>query len=410
MSPDSEPTPRVPWLPVSEGAQVAAPVTPEPLTPTKPTVPAWIQREPVPQVIEGDDDEAIAPVIVPPVAQPSSEELLPSPVANPDDAAIALADDDAPERSAATALWNSDPVHRLGDSAVASASLSAAGAPTPLGGVPLAEPEHAIAAPSFGEEVPLFTPTFAPEEAVIAPTSRERADALAAGIVAQGEAQLVSSGAALDAGVAYAPLSIGEPAAPPVEEPTDPTPPSGKKRRRWWVWALVALVVVGAGAATFALLNRPDAVVIPGVTVTEPPPAPTITPIAAPTASAFQAAMPTTVGTYSLVEATPLDPEDVSLNAGRVVDGVDLLYRSGDDTMQVRALQYYSEDDATQMFTHFVGEDATTQPVVVAGTTVGESAIITAPKPGMVWRNGTSLFIVTGPLLQISDFYEQFGL
>ena len=414
MSPDSEPTPRVPWLPVNEGAKSAAPESPEPLTPTKPTVPAWIQRETVPQVVDADDDEVIAAV-----AQPPAEELLPSPVAYPSDSVPSLADDsdDAPERSAATALWNSDPVHRLGDSAVASASLSAAGAPTPLGGVPLATSDGSMTTPSFGEDSPLFTPSFAPKDAEKVGTHREQADALAAGIVAHGEAQFVSSGSGLDAGVAYAPLSIGDPATTPAEEPTapaeeptEPTPPSGKKKRRWWLWVLLALLVVGAAVATLAMLNRPEAVVIPGVTVTEPPPSPTITPIAAPTASTFQGAMPTTVGTYSLVEATALDPEDISLHAGRVVDGVDLTYRSGDDTMKVRALQYYSEDDAKQMFTQFAGTDAATEPVMAGGTAVGESAIITSPKPGMVWRNGTSVFILTGPLLQISDFYAQFGL
>ena len=407
MSPDSEPTPRLPWLPVNEGAKSPAPASPEPLTPTKPTVPAWIQRETVPQVVDADEDEVIAAV-----AQPPAEELLPRRAAHPSDTAPSLPDDGdiAPERSAATALWNSDPVHRLGDSAVASASLSAAGAPTPLGGVPLATPENPMTSPSFGEEFPLFTPSFAPQEAEQVGTPTEQADALAAGIVAHGEAQFVSSGSGLDAGVAYAPISIGDPAAAPVEEPTEPTPPSGKTRRRWWLLALLALIVVGAVVATLAVLNRPEAVVIPGVTVTEPPPSPTITPLPAPTASAFQSAMPTTVGTYSLVEATALDPEDISLHAGRVVDGIDLTYRSGDDIMKVRALQYYSEDDAKQMFTQFVGADVATEPVTAGGNTVGESAIITSPKPGMVWRNGTSVFILTGPLLQISDFYEQFGL
>ena len=173
---------------------------------------------------------------------------------------------------------------------------------------------------------------------------------------------------------------------------------------------LLALLVVAAIAVAVAVLNKPDPTVVPGVVVTQPPPSPTIDPIAAPTATAFQSAMPTTVGAYSLVEATSLDPADIALTAGRVADGVDLVYRSGDDTMTVRALQYYNEDDAKAMFTKDVGEAAVTQPVEAGGTTVGESAIVTAPKPGIVWRNGTSLFILTGPPLQLTDFYAQFGL
>ena len=412
MSPDSEPTPRVPWLPVNEGAKSAAPESPEPLTPTKPTVPAWIQRETVPQVVDADDDEVIAAVV-----QPPAEELLPSPVAYPSDSVPSLADDsdDAPERSAATALWNSDPVHRLGDSAVASASLSAAGAPTPLGGVPLATSDGSMTTPSFGEDSPLFTPSFAPKDAEKVNT--QQADALAAGIVAHGERDSCQAarGSTRESRMHRSPLVI----RPPHRRRNRPhrrrNPQSRPHRRAkrnvaGGCGCYLALLVVGAAVATLAMLNRPEAVVIPGVTVTQPPPSPTITPIAAPTASTFQGAMPTTVGTYSLVEATALDPEDISLHAGRVVDGVDLTYRSGDDTMKVRALQYYREDDAEQMFTQFAGTDAATEPVMAGGTAVGESAIITSPKPGMVWRNGTSVFILTGPLLQISDFYAQFGL
>ena len=120
--------------------------------------------------------------------------------------------------------------------------------------------------------------------------------------------------------------------------------------------------------------------------------------------------MPTTVGTFSLVEATALDPTDVALGAGRIADGVDLTYRSGSDTMTVRAFQYYTEDEAKEMFTHFAGETAVTTPVEVGGAVVGESAPITEPVPGMIWRNGTTLFILTGPAAQVQGFYEQFGL
>ena len=451
MAPDSEPTPRVPWLPVNEGEQQPTPATDaaanaESLTPTKPTMPAWIQREQTPEPIEADEAEVLSPV-----ATPSAEELLPSPADGPAD----VTEEAVATTAAMPRLWSTDPVQLLGESAVASAALSAAGAPTPLGGVPIVPVEGAVTPPSFGNDAPQFTPVFADAEPAPEPTNMQRADALAAGIVAHEQADLASKGADLDAGVAYAPQSFGDggaeptrrvhaadaaPIEPPVAapiaapiaapaivdpwsetvtplvsdepatEPAEPTPPSGSKKRRWWLWVVLALLVIAGVAVAVAMLNRPEPTVVPGVVVTQPPPGPTITPIAAPTATAFQAAMPTTVGHYSLVQATPLVPADVALTAGRVADGVDLAYRSGEDTMNVRALQYYSEADATQMFTKFVGEGAATQPVDAGGATVGESAIVTSPKPGIVWRNGTTVFILTGPALQLTDFYAQFGL
>jgi hypothetical protein len=76
----------------------------------------------------------------------------------------------------------------------------------------------------------------------------------------------------------------------------------------------------------------------------------------------------------------------------------------------VRALQYYNEDDATAGFTQFANDPATTTPVTVDGQTVGESAIVTSPKPGIVWRNGTTVFLAYGPASDLAEFYALFGL
>ena len=460
MAPDSDPPPRVPWLPVSEGQEPPAPAEPESLAPTKPIVPAWIQRNEAPAPAD-EDDEDVPVEATDSVEPPAAEEMLPSPVDSP------LEEVSAPDAPAAP--WSGDAVQMLGDSAVASATLSAAGAPTPLGGVPTVPADEAITPPSFGDEGPRFTPTFAPQEPPHEPPSMAKADALAAGIVAEEQAILASKSADLDGGVAYSPVSFDDAAAEPTkrhpDEPAElastvdtqvmpvmpvapdtqvlpvavpataaatagataggippivtgdpgepmaqPAPASGKKKRRWWLMILIALLIAAAIAAAFAVLNRPDPKVVPGATITQPAPSPTLAAIAAPSGTAFQSALPTTVGTFALVEATVLDPADIALTAGRVADGVDLVYRDGSNTMNVRALQYYSEDEAKQMFTQFAGEGAATQPVEAGGTTVGESAIITSPKPGMVWRNGTSVFILTGPALLVSDFYAQFGL
>jgi len=327
-----------------------------------------------------------------------------------------------------------DAVQLLGESAVASATLSAAGAPTPLGGVPLSPADTSVTPPDFGD-APSFVPEFE-EEAPEPPTPHNvKADALAAGIAAHEQERLASQASELDAGAAYTPRAFGEPnaelasnreGAPPAapataaptttalepegEATTQAEPASGRRSGRLWLWILLAVVALAIVGVVYAVMNKPEPTVVPGVTITQPAPSPTIVPSPAPTGSDFQAAMPTTVGTYSLTGATALEPADVALSVGRIADGVDLTYRSGDDTMTVRALQYYSEDDAEAMFTQFAGEDTATEPVEAGGTTVGEKAIVTAPKPGLVWRNGTSVFVLVGPPLQLAEFYAQFGL
>lgn len=444
MAPDSEPRPRVPWVPVNEvtrtpvppaqeqeaapadaaTAEAAASVEPsvhaEPSAAAEPTVPEWIRPQP-------PEDAAAA------VDPPAADEVLPRPGATPVSEPVSPYDTPAP------ALWNADPVQRLGATAVTSAALSASGAPTPLGGVPTVAPPDGIEPPDFGESAPLFTPRFEGEPE---PTNKEKADALAKGIVAEETARLALSGAALEAGGEYTPLAFGNedaaagahagtaPEAPLAVrtaasqptlapgQPAEPPPASGDdgeppKRKRWWVWALLVLavlVVAGIGVTVWALNRNVEPAVVPGVTVTLSPPAPTITPTPVPSGSAFQSSMPATVDTFSLVSATVLDPQDVALNAGRIADGVDLVYRSGDDTMAVRALQYYNEDDATTMFTQFAGEPAVTEPVMAGDTQVGESATVLEPLPGIVWRNGTSVFILTGTADQVAGFFEQFGL
>jgi hypothetical protein len=443
MSPDSEPSPRVPWLPVNEGATPVAPALPEHLTPTKPTVPAWIQRDPAPQPVEAEDAQIVAPV-----APPLANEVLP-----PLGVETTV---DAPDEPPA-GLWDSDPVHMLGESAVASAALSAAGAPTPLGGVPVVAPAEHVTPPAFGDTVPRFTPRFEQPPPDAVPASPAATD-----FVAAEQARLAAQATLLDGGAAYTPKAFvapppeddGElderpaseagpspepstlpgsnpapepstasdtvvlpvtpepeflpPVMPPAVDEDAPEPP--RKKRKWWLWVLLGLLGAAVSATAVALLNKPEPTVIPGVTVTLAPAEPTIEPIPAPTDTEFQASMPTEVGTYALVEATPLEPADIALTAGRVADGIDLTYRSGADTMTVRALQYYNEDDATAMFTEFAGEGAQTAPVEADGAVVGESAIVTSPEPGIVWRNGTSVFILTGPPTQLTAFYEQFGL
>jgi len=407
---------------VNEGAEAATPVPPEPLTPTKPPIPAWIQRDEIPSPVEDESEDADA-TVVSPVSPPPADEILPMPGV---ETTSQEADASAPP---------SDPVHLLAESAVSSAALSAGGAPTPLGGVPTVPADEAVSVPAFGEAAPLFTPRFLNDDEASSDDNPPPANETTGDLLDDEQFRLAAQASALDGGAAYEPRAFADeaeaatevaPALPPrhdpqttatlpvvpvvpsEDDPTDEEPP--RRRSKWWIWVLLAVILAAAAVTTYLLLNRPEPLVIPGATITNPPPAPTIEPLPAPTGTDFQAAMPTTVGTYALVEATPLDPTDVALGAGRIADGVDLTYHSGTDTMTVRALQYFNEADATQMFVQFAGEGTATEPVEAGGVTVGESAVITSPKPGMVWRNGTSVFILTGPPAQIADFYAQFGL
>ena len=407
---------------MNEGAEAATPVPPEPLTPTKPPIPAWIQRDEIPSPVEDESEDADA-TVVSPVSPPPADEILPMPGV---ETTSQEADASAPP---------SDPVHLLAESAVSSAALSAGGAPTPLGGVPTVPADEAVSVPAFGEAAPLFTPRFLNDDEASSDDNPPPANETTGDLLDDEQFRLAAQASALDGGAAYEPRAFADeaeaatevaPALPPrhdpqttatlpvvpvvpsEDDPTDEEPP--RRRSKWWIWVLLAVILAAAAVTTYLLLNRPEPLVIPGATITNPPPAPTIEPLPAPTGTDFQAAMPTTVGTYALVEATPLDPTDVALGAGRIADGVDLTYRSGTDTMTVRALQYFNEADATQMFVQFAGEGTATEPVEAGGVTVGESAVITSPKPGMVWRNGTSVFILTGPPAQIADFYAQFGL
>ena len=175
MAPDSEPTPRVPWLPVNEGTEPAAPEAEEDFATFPPVVPSWIQREAPAQEPQAEEEP---PNPLPP---PSAAEVLPDPGTAP----AALEDPPAPREQP-------DAVQLLGESAVASAALSAAGAPTPLGGVPIAPVDSSVTPPDFGESVS-FVPAFdeEPTEPEHIP-SHVKADALAAGIVAQEQEQLAA--------------------------------------------------------------------------------------------------------------------------------------------------------------------------------------------------------------------------
>lgn len=186
-APESPATPEDSWSlgsPPSEPVTGSVPaVRPDDLTPTKPAMPylarpiepespAGVPSAPdsdeVPTPIEADDDEIIAPILPPPAS-----EIMPR------------AGDHAPERrSSGAGSWEApsaserpassefspaptDSVRQLGESAISNASLQAAGAPTPLSGIPRVDDQDEPF-PSFGDDQP-FVPRFEP-------SPRSRAD------------------------------------------------------------------------------------------------------------------------------------------------------------------------------------------------------------------------------------------
>jgi len=402
-------------------------MSPYGLTPTKPLVPARIVRERVPEPVDPEDGEILSPV-----DPPSAHELLPLAPAPPFD--TAPHDPVSPYEDSALrqALWTQDPVKRLGASAVASANLSAAGARTPLGGVPRVPADDHVEAPAFGDDTPAFMPVFASkhneEHTMTGPTDpgviRDAAAALgdedvpgyepttAANAEAAADGgENIDGGAGASTG-AHEPDAVGgdDGARTPPATPADEEPP-GRGRRLMWLWIVLgALVVLGVTGIVLAktVFATPDPIIQPGVTVTEPPPTPTISPLAIASPTPFLAAMPGTVGTYSLTAAAPADKLDAA-TYGRTAEAHQLTYRSGANEASVLALQYYNEADATAAWGTLTGPAADATTVTAGGVEVGQKASVTDPAPGIVWRNGTAVFVLTGPATELEAFYEFFG-
>ncbi len=127
----------------------------------------------IPTPIEAEEADIVAPVLPPDAAeiQPQGADPLRSfaPPVNSD--AYGSAEPQEPTADATQEYVPDpvDPVRQLGAAALSTASLEAAGAPTPRGGVPIARGD-AENVPSFGEEEP-FVPRFEPLGGVVpAPT------------------------------------------------------------------------------------------------------------------------------------------------------------------------------------------------------------------------------------------------
>ncbi|WP_062077104.1 hypothetical protein [Demequina globuliformis] len=425
-----------PWLPIN-GER-------EPVAPSKPSVPSTGSVPVVPQSIEGDDGE-----IIPPVAQPDQDEIMPGPGSNPWRPGDQTASPTEP-----------DAIRELGDSAVRSASLSASGAPTPLGGVPLvtsvqpgkdadgvrpawAAGDPGTNAPDAASPWSARTPTEgSPEtpESPVSPGSGPSTDSAATPDEGADAWVATAAGAAVaaerspdtqedeeptqampvhdfgDDQPAYEPEVIA--ASAPSQDGSGTEPPKGIAERDggtpWYAGApfLIAvglLVLGGIGFAAYQLFFAPEDVELTPEVLVEAPPEATLDPITLDEPTDFLAAMPGTVGTFAMTAASPVEADDAGLTA-RAAEVNDVTYSDGTTDMTVRAIQHYNEDDATEQYTALAEGGTDPQPVMVGDTEAGERVTLEGDPTTYVWRNGTAVFELTGPADQIEAFYAQFPL
>ena len=191
------------------------------------------------------------------------------------------------------------------------------------------------------------------------------------------------------------------------------------RRRRLLVAGLAALVVVALVLLTafvwpgFAR-QEPE----PQVTVSAPPPTPTIEPTGRPeNQTAFLAALPDTVLQLA-VRAVRASPAWVDERGA--IEAWDVRYADGDGaqakTVTLVGGQWEDGEVAAEAFDALVGdagEPTSTGDVTVEGESAGTYAVTPGAEEGqsvVTWRNGTAVFQATGPSALVEDFYSAFPL
>ncbi|MDN4475225.1 hypothetical protein QQX09_05045 [Demequina sp. SYSU T00192] len=388
---------------------------------------------PVPVDLDIDHDDVAAPV-----PGPAADEVLPEP-RSPLDAA-------ADAEAVASARRSRSDVELLAAAAAANAAMHAAGAPTPLGGVPRVAAGAVATGPetdlSHGE--PAFVPTFAPvaggtaARAASQPgptpvaartTAPTPTDGTPAWLAVAQEGTAASSTAPHDPplyrprvmAASFPAVGIGaaEPGTAQAARDGDgetpdaaPTRPARAPRDRAWPLILVGLLVLGgilAGAAWYLL--RADTVEIPGQKVLVPPVERALDPIEVEDASPFLAAMPPTVGLWSLVEVHSPNPAKDTALPDRVAEVQVLTYGDGASQITLTARQLYTDEDAAKALSRAAGKDAELADATVAGEIVGSRAVIEADGQTTVrWTHGSVYLEATGPTGEVEPFVETLGL
>jgi hypothetical protein len=448
------------WAPMRTAGidpATAAAASASPVTLTRPAQPVVAASSRVPRPIEADEPEVIRPVAAPP-----AYEILPTTGGTAVVPGAFIPE--APQGSSFEPEGLApDPVRLLGESAVTAASLDAAGARTPAAGIPMPTVPQAV--PNFGIE-DQFIPRFEPEPPPASPAaglgapqhvpygsgapltgeqprvSFMNATGLAAATHAAGldalapvpHAPADATGWADVAGElpshaltqenipvsstpAYVPSNAGAltvaPAPPGPLTPLDPVE-EGPRRGRRWLWiALAVLAGIAVGVVVYRLFFLPEPIILPAPVVTEAPPGPTIEPVAVTDENDFLAGMPTAIGTFVLTSYEVVEVIGDETLPARAADHLILTYgeSTGEAHFTVNAYQFYNAEDAATAFAAWSEGATSTDDVVVAGSSVGERALVTSGgATSVVWSNGTSVFVLEGPADEVEQFYAYFGL
>ncbi|WP_062305765.1 hypothetical protein [Demequina subtropica] len=408
------------WAPVHE-ARAGQPEEVAPSKPAPPRAPARARQD-SPEPIDLDIDEVATPY-----EGPDPDEVLPE--------AWSPTDGDRGPAAQVEASYRTS-VEALGATAAANAALHAAGAPTPLAGVPQVRGRILDPAP-LADEGPAFTPVLADDAA--------RPTAASSPAPAMAPVPAVPSWATIAATVPK-PGSDDEP-TPALYRPRVPAEASGsagarpaatagseapaggdagdggdgtgvdegRTPGRAWPLILVGLVILGAAfAAAWFLLLRPEAITLPEQHVLSVPsaePGSTLEPFVPTDPSPFLAAMPTAAGDWTLIDAAARDAASDGALPGRIAEAYLLTYSDGTDEVTVVARQLYSQEDAAKALAKVAGKGADLTEATVDGTVVGERAVLESDDVTRVaWTNGSALFVAKGAAEDVADLAEMLGL
>ena len=412
-TPPERPTP---WQPVNGGTPAR-----ESVAPSKPALPSTGPIPVVPTPIEDDDAEVVAPV-----ASPPHEEIMPTARG-----ALWSAVPPAGPPAEPTAGSASDPVRDLGDAAVRNASLSASGAPTPLGGVPQV-PSSAASAPSpLTDAAPASAwfagdPRTAAQQGDVAwsansvdgpePEGEPRADTPLEIPELDDDEPAYTPRFGVPLTVPPPPHDAEQGAASDGEGSGEDAPPREREHAPWWrsvpFLVIVGLLVMGGiGYAVYALVAPQAAPVqLTPEVIVEAPAEPTVEPITLEDPTDFQAAMPVVVGTYALTALESPDPRAAGLEV-RAAEVDDLTYSDGQTEVGLRAIQHFDAEAATAQFESIAAGGTERENVMAGDTPVGERATVTTDAgEALAWRNGSAVFILTGPADALEEFYTLFPL
>lgn len=202
----------------------------------------------------------------------------------------------------------------------------------------------------------------------------------------------------------------------PVVPPGTPDAAEGDRPRRrfLWLWIVLAVVVVaGASALVYRLFFLPEPIILPAPVVTEAAPTPTIEPVALVDPTPFLAGLPAEISTFVMTSYEVVEVVgDTSLPV-RAAEHVIVTYgeSTGDEHFTLDAYQFYNEDEAQTAFDAWSEGASDMADVVVGGQVVGQRALmVDGSTTSVVWRNGTSVFILDGPADEVEQFYAYVGV